>query len=470
MGCCFMVSIMVLLAKIKLEAILMRIAALFPHPPLIIPGVGGGDEVPDTRAACRRMADEICAFEPDTIVILSPHSVLYGDYFHISPGQKASGSFAGFRAPQVRFEVDYDSELATQIGEIARENGIEAGFEGERDPSLDHGTMVPLYYLCESNEKKHVSDMCYHLESRRIVRLSLSGLDLATHYRYGRCIRMAAERLGRKVALVASGDMSHKLKSDGPYGFCREGAEHDAYVRECLQTIDFKRLMGIDARVLDRAAECGFRSLITMAGYLDGVNVDGGVLSYEGPYGVGYLCASFHGEEDAYVRLARRNVEHFVQTGREMELPGDLPGEMMTARAGIFVSIKSDGKLPAEELRGCIGTIAPTCDCIADEIIQNGISAASHDPRFAPITPTELASLSFSVDVLKEPETIDSIDKLDVKKYGVIVTLGRRRGLLLPNLEGIDDAETQVSIAARKGGIGLDEPYELERFEVRRHK
>jgi len=427
----------------------MRTAALFPHPPLIVPDVGGGDEIPSTRAACERMAAEIDAVIPDTVIIMSPHSVLYGDYFHISPGERASGSFARFRAPQVAFEVDYDPELAALIGETARENGIMAGFEGERDPELDHGTMVPLYFL----------------RSRKIIRLSLSGFDLDTHYRYGRCIRMAAERLGRRVAFVASGDMSHKLKEDGPYGFCLEGVEHDAYVRDCLRAAEFKRLMDIDRRVLDGAAECGFRSLVTMAGVLDGTQADGGVLSYEAPYGVGYLCAAFTGHEDAYVRLARQNVEHFVRTGREIELPGDLPDEMTTARAGVFVSIKSDG-----ELRGCIGTIAPTCGCIAEEILQNGVSAASQDPRFVSIAPGELASLSFSVDVLGEPEPIEDVGQLDVKKYGVIVTKGRRRGLLLPNLDGIDDAETQVAIAARKGGIGLDEAYLLQRFEVVRHQ
>ena len=120
-------------------------------------------------------------------------------------------------------------------------------------------------------------------------------------------------------------------------------------------------------------------------------------------------------------------------------------------------------------LRGCIGTIAATEDSIAEEIIGNAISACSRDPRFSPITEDELASLEISVDVLGETEPINSPAELDVKRYGVIVSCGRKRGLLLPNLDGVDTVEDQISIARRKGGIREDEPYRLERFEVVRH-
>ena len=427
----------------------MRYAALIPHPPLIIPGVGKADEIPTTRSACERIAEEVKAFQPETVIILSPHSVMYEDYIHISPGKSASGDFSRFRVPQVRFDVVYDEELADLIGYIARENGIAAGFEGERDPALDHGTMVPLYFL----------------KSKRIVRLSPAGFGMGDHYRLGRCIRMAAERLGRRAAFIASGDMSHKLSVDGPYGYCREGEEHDAYVRGCLLASDFQKLMDIDPDILENAAECGFRGIVAMAGFLDGTKAKGNVLSYEAPYGVGYLCASFQGVEDAYVNLARTSVEHFIRTGEPLpELPAGMPDEMENTRAGVFVTIKKDG-----DLRGCIGTIAPTCASIAQEIVQNGVSAASSDPRFTPIAVGELASLSFGVDVLGRPEAIGGMDELDVKKYGVIVESGRRRGLLLPNLEGVDTVAYQVSIAAQKGGIMPGEPYSLRRFEVVRH-
>jgi AmmeMemoRadiSam system protein A len=138
---------------------------------------------------------------------------------------------------------------------------------------------------------------------------------------------------------------------------------------------------------------------------------------------------------------------------------------MLEERAGVFVSIKKDG-----ELRGCIGTTTPTRENIAEEILSNSVSAAVRDPRFEPITEGELDSLTYSVDVLAAPEPISSPDELDVKRYGVIVSSGGRRGLLLPDLAGVDTPEQQIDIARRKGGIGEREPYGLERFEVIRHK
>jgi AmmeMemoRadiSam system protein A len=137
---------------------------------------------------------------------------------------------------------------------------------------------------------------------------------------------------------------------------------------------------------------------------------------------------------------------------------------MLHNRAGAFVSLHEHG-----ELRGCIGTIGPTESCIAREIIQNAISAATRDPRFPPVTPDELEDLEISVDILGEPEPIVSESELDVKKYGVIVRSGYRCGLLLPNLEGVTSVKQQISIAKQKAGICPRQKYSMERFEVVRH-
>ncbi len=168
--------------------------------------------------------------------------------------------------------------------------------------------------------------------------------------------------------------------------------------------------------------------------------------------------------EDWYVRLARMTLENYVEHGREIGIPEELPEEMLNRKAGVFVSLKRNG-----DLRGCIGTIMPTTSCIAEEIIQNTVSAGARDPRFYPVQANELPEIVYSVDVLSEAEPIDSLDKLDVKKYGVIVRAGRRSGLLLPDLEGVDTPEHQVMIALQKAGIGQDESFSLERFEVIRH-
>ena len=137
---------------------------------------------------------------------------------------------------------------------------------------------------------------------------------------------------------------------------------------------------------------------------------------------------------------------------------------MLETRAGAFVSIKKRG-----DLRGCIGTISPTRDNLADEIVGNAINACSRDPRFNPVTPDELTDLTISVDILSDAEPINSPAELDVIKYGVIVSRGYRRGLLLPNLEGVDTVEYQLQIALSKAGINPSEPFDMERFEVVRH-
>ena len=170
---------------------------------------------------------------------------------------------------------------------------------------------------------------------------------------------------------------------------------------------------------------------------------------------------------DPYVALAKNTVELYIKERKIYKpAPEELTEEMRTGRAGAFVSIHEN-----EDLRGCIGTIAPTRASLAEEIISNAISAATRDPRFYPIREEELPHLVISVDVLGEAEPIRSKAELDVKRYGVIVEKGRRRGLLLPDLEGVDTVDYQVEIAKRKAGIFEDdEDVQLYRFEVIRHE
>lgn len=170
-----------------------------------------------------------------------------------------------------------------------------------------------------------------------------------------------------------------------------------------------------------------------------------------------------HPQSDMLVSLARQAVEQYVRSGQEIPAPYDLPPDLR-ARAGAFVCLKKHG-----QLRGCIGTIEATHPDLAAEIIRNAINAAVSDPRFEPVTEDELPHLTYTVDVLTPAEPVSSRDALDPKRYGVIVESGMRRGLLLPDLEGVDTIEEQIGIALRKAGILDDEPYSLFRFEVRRH-
>ena len=453
---------------------------MVPHPPMIVPDIGRGSEtqVADTSAAYERVADEIAALAPETIIITSPHSIMYADYFHISPGRSANGSFAGFRAPGVRFSEEYDTELVREICRLAGKEDFPAGTLGERDKELDHGTMVPLWFI--RNKYK----------GGKIVRIGLSGLPLIDHYRLGMIIREAAENTGRRVVFVASGDLSHKLQDYGPYGYVPEGPEYDERIMNVMGRAAFGELLDFDTTFCDKAAECGHRSFVIMGGAFDGTAVKAERLVHQDVTGVGYGICTFYPEgadesrhflerkmteiedelrskrekSDEYVRLAREAVEAYVLRRVVIDVPADLPDEMLSTRAGAFVSIHEHG-----ELRGCIGTISATRSCVAEEIIGNAVSASTRDPRFPAIRPDELPWLDINVDVLGEPEDIDSEDELDVKRYGVIVSCGHRRGLLLPDLDGIDTPRQQVESAMKKGGIHKFEKYKLQRFEVISH-
>ena len=455
-------------------------AFMVPHPPMIVPDVGRGSEkqIQKTIKAYEKVADEIAAFKPETIIISSPHSIMYSDYFHISPGSGAAGSFAEFGAPQVKFNVEYDEELINLISDMADVSGFPAGTLGERNPSLDHGTMVPLWFIL----KKY--------KDFKLVRTGLSGQDLLKHYEYGMMINSAVEKTGRKAVYVASGDLSHKLQDYGPYGFAEEGPVYDNRIMDVCSDARFGELFDFDENFCDKAAECGHRSFVIMAGVFDGKAVESVQYSHEDVTGVGYGICSFIPKDtdegrhflkarlktvedeleqkkqksDAYVKLARASAEFYVKNGSVMQLPDWVPDELLKKRAGAFVSIHKFGAL-----RGCIGTIESTQKNIASEIIYNAVSAVSKDPRFEPVKENELKYLDISVDILGDAEKINSMSELDVKKYGVIVQSGFKRGLLLPDLDGVDTVEQQVSIARRKGGISPDEKIELFRFEVVRH-
>jgi AmmeMemoRadiSam system protein A len=169
-------------------------------------------------------------------------------------------------------------------------------------------------------------------------------------------------------------------------------------------------------------------------------------------------------EESTYVRLARETIETYIKDGKIITPSLTLPKEMINQRAGVFVSLKKFG-----DLRGCIGTFMPTQGSIAQEIIKNAISAAVDDPRFSPVNASELKDLTISVDILSDPEEVKEISQFDPKKYGVIVSSGYKKGLLLPDLEGVDTVEYQIGIAKRKAGIYPGEKVKLYRFEVKRY-
>ena len=455
-------------------------AFIMPHPPVILPEVGRGreEDISATIRAFEACREKIRALNPEVVVLLSPHATAYADYFHISPGAGASGDMARFAAPEAKLTVQYDQALAKAIGSAAAGRNVPAGSKGEREKALDHGTFVPL---------RMVRPGC---PEAMIVRIGLSGLSPLDHYRLGQAIAEAVDALGRRAVLIASGDLSHKLTADGPYGYAPEGPVYDERITRAMAQADFLGFLSIPPELNEAAAACGTGSFQVLAGALDGVAVSAELLSHEGPFGVGYAVAAYtptgpdesrrFGEayleaesarlsrikegESLIVRLARLSLETYVRTGRRAEPSEGLPDWLLKQRAGTFVSLKKHG-----QLRGCIGTIQPVMASIAEEVLRNAVSAGREDPRFDPVEADELNELVYSVDVLDEPEPA-KFEDLDPQKYGVIVISGRRRGLLLPMLEGVDTAQQQVEIARRKAGIGESDPVTLQRFQVVRYK
>jgi AmmeMemoRadiSam system protein A/AmmeMemoRadiSam system protein B len=470
-------------------------AGIAPHPPIMVPEVGR-EAIAEVRKSIDGMADltqRIIDCEVETIILISPHAPLEAAAFIAYDGPQLFGDFAKFRAPTATAHAELDDELLNEItNAAATENLIVMRIRGQ---DLDHGTAVPLYFLQQNGW------------NGKVVALGYSFLSNEDHLRFGKCIRSAIAKAGRRVAFVASGDLSHRLRPDAPAGYNPHAHLFDDEVVEAIRSGAPDQIVNIDQDLRRAAGECGYRSMLVALGVIQNGSTSTEVISYEAPFGVGYLVAQLmseppavasgpqpllakptvesgppamlrtltqplpKGEEqtadgsDAFQALARQTIETFVNTSSIIDVPADLPEEL-SARAGCFVSIKTqDG-----QLRGCIGTIEPVTDTLAEEIIANAISAATRDPRFQPVHRDELPGLKYSVDVLSTPE-LCTIEDLDPNVYGVIVEdeRGLNRGLLLPNLEGIKTATDQVEIASRKAGIAPGTPVKISRFRADRY-
>ena len=428
-------------------------AVIMPHPPIARELVGRGEEkkIQSTLAAYRIASRQIADYAPETIVIISPHNIFFRDAFYVSPGETYTDSLARFGASADQLTIPYDRELRDEIIRLFEEENIPVAQDRRYANEPDHGSLIPLLYVSEV------------YTNYRVVRIAPSLLSDETLVEAGRLIERSAAHVGRKITLIASGDLSHKLLAEGPYGYVKEGPEFDSRVTEMMRSGNLKAFREFTPEFRDACAECGLPGFIMLSGALENYHIRPDFLSYEGPFGVGYAVCTFQAD-DACVRLAKDTLEKYVRTGKRLERPENLPEWMTTKRAGAFVSLHKNG-----ELRGCIGTFLPWSDCVADEIITMAIEAGTQDPRFLPIRVDELSELEYNVDVLSAPEPADKT-QLDAKRYGVIVSNGYRRGLLLPDLEGVDTPGQQIAIALQKAGIRPDEPYQLERFTVERHK
>jgi AmmeMemoRadiSam system protein A len=434
---------------------------IMPHPPVMVPEIGRNRTGPIEQSirSANAIADQIAADRPDTIILSSPHAPCFRDTFCLAGPKVLSGSFSGFGHPEIKISIENNLLLAESIIQHAAREGFTVGFFGadrseirKDSQQLDHGALVPLYFVAA------------RLPRVRLVLLSTPLMPLSELFRFGKCISQAVDSSPDRVVYLASGDLSHGLTEDAPAGFIPFGSKYDRNLIRTIAACDIQKLLATTEEEMELAAECGTRSFAMMFGALARYTVKCEVYSYEGPFGVGYLTAKAGIEQSPQVRLAKEAIDEMIKNHRVLSVPEWLPADLLKTKAGCFVSVKKQGRL-----RGCIGTVAAARPDLAEEIIHNAIHAVTEDPRFPRVEASELTDLEISVDVLGEPERVNSIDDLDVKRYGVIVSSGWRRGLLLPDLDGVDNPQEQVAIALRKAGIGSKEAYGLERFEVIRY-
>ncbi len=372
----------------------------------------------------------------DTFIIIGPN--------HTGMGRPLSIMTEGVWKTPLG-EVEIDSELAKQI--LATSSYLEEDYGAHQH---EHSIEVQIPFLQ------------YFKKDFKLVPIVLSYFTSATYKEIGKELAKAIKALNKEVVIIASSDMTHYEP--------QESAQwKDTQAIEAILDLDEDELLKRVDKL--RISMCGYApvvSLISAAKELGAKRAE--LVRYQtsgditGDYTsvVGYAGVILKGMSPL-ASLAKLTVETFVTEGKIPE-PEELTPEMKQ-KAGIFVSIHKFG-----QLRGCIGTFEPTQENVAEETISNAISSATRDPRFPPVAPNELKDLTYNVDVLTKPEPIDSKDQLDPKKYGVIVEAGWRRGLLLPDLEGVDSVDYQIDICRHKAGIMPDEPIKLYRFEVKRYK
>lgn len=450
-------------------------AALLPHPPVIIPEIGGKScsQCKQTIQGMKQAAHILTAKWPDTILIISPHGPIFRDGPCFLSEDHLTGNMGNFGYPSISAEGWTDKKLLSLIGDefkaihqnyllMDRPTADRYG----RTCQLDHGFLIPFWYIEKEFQPRYIISMTYGYQ------------DGDSEYQTGQAIRRAIEKSGRRVAVVASGDMSHRLSSASPYGYDPAGSAFDRKVDNFLTEGDWSSIRYFPESLSDAAGECGLRSLQVLAGII-GSRGRMRIFSHESPFGIGYITGSvmlslrgkngsIHPAQgrkavDPCCLLAKETITARV-TGQPFQ-GNDYGTDWLHERGACFVTLYKDQKI-----RGCMGTLFPIENDLIHEIMGNAESAALKDPRFPPVRQEELPSIHCTVDILSELEEIMGTSELDPQRYGIVVLCEHRTGLVLPRAPGIYTARQQLSKALQKGHIDPTEPYRMLRFSSVCHK
>ena len=253
--------------------------AVMPHPPIIIPEVGQGEELKAQKTidGLQKLSQEIVDLNPETIIIITPHSEFNRHFFSVYSAPVLSGDFANFRATQVKLEFENDVDFIRELEFKIKEEFIRLNYISAKP--LDHGSMVPLYYLSKAGYRG------------KIVVINYNMLDKGKHKLFGQFIAETAEKLERKTVFIASGDLSHRLIPGAPAGYNPDAKDFDELIVSSIKTGDFEAITDISYEVRDIAGECGYNSIMVVLGVINDKPDKNEVISYEGQFGVGYIVA-----------------------------------------------------------------------------------------------------------------------------------------------------------------------------------
>ena len=422
-------------------------------------------EADKLRELIRGMVSEKAKKE-DVVGLVSPHA-----------GYIYSGPVAGATISKVKFKDTFiimgpnhtgmgkplsimtKGSWETPLGQVE----IDSALAEKILATSKHLQEDPGAHQYEHSIEVQIPFLQYFKKDFHIVPITLAYSSPTAYKELGTEIAQTVNDLKKKVAIIASSDMTH-------YEPQEQARRKDSRAIEAILELNEDELL---RRVSElNISMCGYAptvALISAAKKLGATRAE--LVKYQtsgdstGDYSavVGYAGIILMGMSPL-VKLAKETVETYVREGKTIEPPKRLTPEMKE-KAGVFVSIHKLGGL-----RGCIGTFEPQQTNVAKETVTNAVSSATRDPRFPPITPQELKDLEYNVDVLTPPEPVEGEDQLDPKKYGCIVECDLRRGLLLPDLEGVDTVDYQISICRQKAGIMPYEPVKLYRFQVKRYK
>jgi len=431
-------------------------AVLMCHAPIVVPAVAGrrSEQCRCTTRAMSEAAARVQAHAPDVLVVISPHGRREKTRWSVCTAEALSGSFARFGAAHARVSLPGAPAAAA----LLKAQAADLAEQAHADLDRDHGALVPLYFTQQAGYRGPT------------LIITPPARHSHQHERVGQAIARAASAAGQRWVVLASGDMSHRLIPGAPAGYHPRAAQFDDSFRACIDRGALREACAADALLRDAAAEDVVDSVAVAAAAVDYQSAGHRTLCYEGPFGVGYLEAVlFDASADvppwaALLEVARAAIASQL-AGAEPPARTALADPWSKAR-GVFVTLRRRNGT----LRGCVGHTTPSHRTLVDEVAACAVAASTRDARFHPVSADELPGLQIEISLLTSPVRVHEPSQLDPERYGIIVSCGSARGVLLPNIEGVSTYQEQIRIAADKGQLPLQrrDDWQIERFEVQK--